>query len=272
MSLRHRPWEAGSDFAIGLRPIPEDHWLEGGETDPSSRKDPLFNSQQPLVWGETPGSLAGQCEVAGLIGGPGDDRFPPLYSAARQIADDLVIMSNSDGAWRVVALSLSAPSFFAANQVIGRSLAEIHAPVHGFQDRFLTRLTRIFDHLRPGHILERRNWSVVSSPDLFTPSAVPQRAAIKDIVPGEVGARLHTRVERQTIRKLPQTGCIIFTIRVWLTPLSEIASQPETLARFARGWRAATADFAAYKGFSLYEALVDGFLRAQGESYSVNAN
>ena len=41
--MSHRPWEDGADFSIGLSPINEAHWLEGGEADPAARKDPLYD-------------------------------------------------------------------------------------------------------------------------------------------------------------------------------------------------------------------------------------
>ena len=64
MSLRHTPWAEGHDFSIGLKPIPEAQWLEGGEADPAARKDALLAAHRDLVWGETPGSRAGQAEIA----------------------------------------------------------------------------------------------------------------------------------------------------------------------------------------------------------------
>lgn len=268
--MRHRPWEEGADFAIGLAPIDEAHWLEGGEADPAARKDPLYADHRDLVWGERDGSRPGQMEVAGLIGVTPTGDLPPLYAASRTVSDDLVLVEKSEGHWRVSALSLSAPTFFTAREVLGKSLAEIHGPVNGFNDRFLVRLVRIFDGLRPGLILQRRNWSVVNSSETFTPFSGPVRARIGEISPGEVGQALFTRVERQTVRRLPGTGGVLFSIRVWLTPFAELARSPERLAAFARAWRAAAPDFAAYKGFHLYADLVEAFLRAEGESHSVN--
>ena len=268
--MSHRPWEQSADFAIGLAPIDEAHWLEGGEQDPAVRKDPLYATHRDLVWGELAGSQAGQAEVAALLGAAPTQDYPLLYAAARTISDDLVLVQKTDDAWRVGALSLSAPTFFTAMDVLGKSLGEIHGPVNGFNDRFLARLVRIFEGLRPGLILQRRNWSVVNSDAPFTPFSAPVRARIGDIDPAQVGQALFTRVERQTVRRLPQTGGVLFTIRVWLTPFSDLAQPPERLAAFARAWRSAAPDFAAYKAFHLYADLVEAFLRAEGESHSVN--
>lgn len=275
MSIRHAPYEDAADFSIGLKPIAPSDWLEGGEADPAARKDPLLATHRADVWGETPASRPGQAEVLELVEAalgtsPRDRERAPLWAAARRVADDLVLMEKSDGHWRVSAIALCAPTFFTVPEVLGRSLADIHGPVHGFEDRFLSRVVRIFEGLREGLILQRRNWSVVNSAETFTPRAAPIRARIADIDPDRAGAELFVRVERQTLRRLPRTGGALFTIRVWLHRLDDLAADPPRLAAFARAWRDATVDFRAYKRLELYDELVTRFLRAQGESHSVN--
>lgn len=276
MSPRHAPYEESWDFSIGLKPIPEADWLEGGEADPAARKDRLLRDHRQTVWGELESSRPGQAEAFTLVnaalGAAPAGALPPLWEASRRVSDDLVLMEKIEGAWRVGALSLCAPTFFSAPEVLGRSLAEIHGPVTGFTERFLTRVERIFDGLRPGLILQRRNWSVVNSGEPFTPDPAPVRARIPDIDPAQVGEALFVRVERQTLRRLPGTGGALFTIRIWLDPLDAIAADPGRLAAFARAWREAAPAFRAYKRLPLYDELVGGYLRAHGESYSVNGS
>jgi hypothetical protein len=262
MTLRHAPWEESGEFRIGLRPIPPEAWFEGGEADPAARKDALRDSPAIAdVWAATDLSRPAQAEVLELVsaalGRPIDaEGRPPLYAAARCVADDLCLMEKRDGVWRLSALSLSAGSFFTAAQVIGRSLSELHRPVTGFEQRLLARVTRIFDGLRDDLLLERRNWSVVSSPNLHMPDPGAMRAAIPDIHPARAAEQLFVRCERQTLRRLPRTGGVLFTIRVWIDPLSAIAAEPGRLARFAHAWRTAHPDFRAYKRLELYDHLV----------------
>jgi len=261
MSLRHAPWEEAAEFRIGLRPIPISDWFEGGDADPAKRKDGLLAAHPAAVWSEIPGSRPAQTELLTILAGAlgqdiAADGQPPLLAAAREVADDLCLMEKLGDVWRLTALSLCAGSFFTASEVIGRSLAELHRPVTGFEARLSARVERIFNNLRPDTLLERRNWSLVSSPDLYAPDPGPMRAAIPDIDPDSAANALFARVERQTLRKLPQTGAVVFTIRVWIDPLSAIAADPERLGRFARAWRTAHPDFRAYKQLNLYDALV----------------
>ncbi|MFN9928212.1 MAG: heme-dependent oxidative N-demethylase subunit alpha family protein, partial [Phenylobacterium sp.] len=188
------------------------------------------------------------------------DAYPPLYAAAREVADDLCLMARHEGVWRLTALSLSAASFFTAEAVIGRSLAELHGPVPGFETALLPRVTRIFDNLQDDALVERRNWSVVSTPELHMPDPAPMRAAIPEIDPARAAESLFVRSERQTLRRLPETAAIAFTIRVWIVSLAEIAADPGRLTAFAHAWRTASADFRAYKRLDLYDDLIDAVL------------
>ena len=40
--------------------------------------------------------------------------------------------------------------------------------------------------------------------------------------PAPIPERMRLRVERQTLRRLPRSGAVVFTIRVYLTPLEEL--------------------------------------------------
>jgi len=269
MSLRHAPWEESADFRIGLAPIAPEAWLEGGEADPAARKDALFEVARDLVWAETEGCRPAQAEALRLVesvlgAATSPPGLPPLYAAARRIADDLCLMQKGDGQWRLSALSLSAGSFFTARDAIGKSLRELHVPVTRFRERFLARVERIFEGLRPGLVLERRNWTVLNSEALHTPDPAPIRARLGEIDPAEAGRRLQLRVERQTLRRLPESGAALFTIRVWLAPLERLAEDPARRSAFARAWREAPAEFRAYKRLDLYDALVDAFLARAG--------
>ena len=264
MPIRHAPWaDAPPDFAIGLAPIDEADWLEGEEDAPAARKDALFETARDLVWAETEGSRPAQEEVLALVEhalGQASDRpdLPPLYAASRMVADDLCLMEKRNGEWTLTALSLSAPTFFTAADSVGKSLSGLHGPVPGFGERFLSRVGRIFDGLREGLILQRRNWTVLNSSELHLPDPAPVRARIPEIT--DAASQLFLRVERQTLRRLPRTGAALFTIRVWRHPLGDLLHEPEGLAAFAQAWRGASEDFRAYKKLHLYDALVADFL------------
>jgi hypothetical protein len=266
--IRHRPWAAPPyDFSIGLKPIREAVWLEGGATE-AERKAELLTAAPRNVWGELEGSRAGQAEACALgsaaTGQTAQRRAPPLWAASLLCADDLCLMEKVRGAWTLTAASLCSPTFFTVADALGKDLAGLHDPVPGYGARFLSRVTRIFDALSDEAILERRNWTVACSGEAYLPSAAPVVAALADIAPKDAASRLFLRVERQTIRKLPETGAVLFTIRAWRNPLGDLAADRRALEAFAAAWRGADETFRAYKGLAHYDALVEAFLEKEG--------
>lgn len=266
---RHRPWTEASDFAIGLRPIPLERWFEGGESaaEIAARKGAVMRTAPELAWRETDGSRTGQAEAAALVaaatgGGLGDG--PPLLAAAFLVSDDLCLMERREDGWALTAASLCAPTFFSAPEAVGRSLAGLHAPVPGFEAELLKRVARIFDALAPDVVVERRNWTLLNSHELFLPDPPPVRARLPALAVADAGEALHVRVERQTLRRLPASGGVLFTIRVWRWPLAELARDRETLGAFAQAWREAAPRFRRYKKLPLYDALVAGWLTKHG--------
>ena len=256
---------APASFGINLAPIPAGDWLEGGEAQPWGRKDALWLGDRALAWGERSGSRAGQAEVLALVRGaafeappPGD--FPPLVEAARHISDDLCLMEKHAGQWVLTAASLCAPSYFSAFEVVGKALSGLHAPVPGFNDNLHDRVARIFDHITADQVLERRNWTLLNSDALFTPDPAPIRALIPDIVPEGAADALFVRSERQTIRRLPRTGGVLFTIRIHRQSVAQVLSHPARRAQFTSAWRAvmdnAGEPFRTYKRLDLYDALI----------------
>ena len=262
-------------FRIGLAPIDEAAWFEGpysaADGDPAVRKAATYAASPALCWGETEGSLAGQTEVLemmerhfGTAAAPRDFTAPPLRRAASLVDDDLCLMERREDGWTLTAASLCAPSFFSAEEAVGESLAQLHGPVAGFGERLLPRVARIFDALAPDSIVERRNWSVVASGELFLPDSTPVRARQPLIAPEDADRELYLRMERQTLRRLPQTGGLLFTIRIWRHPLEDLRAHPDRLAAFADAWERVMRDegqtFRDYKGLGPLDGLVRGFL------------
>jgi hypothetical protein len=80
-------------------------------------------------------------------------------------------------------------------------------------------INRIFDNLAPGLPAERFNWSINWKEKLFH----PETGRNDDAQPHEAVVR----VERQTLTKLPETGAIVFTIRIYLDPVAAFRKHPD---------------------------------------------
>jgi hypothetical protein len=150
------------------------------------------------------------------------------------VAEDLILMRRGEAGWRLAAGSLCFPGNWLLTEKFGRAIHEIHAPVPGFGAgaRNAELIARIFDKLTVEQPVERRNWSIQSGTGLFRPAQRQQRAAFaagkaSKFPDGDIPAHCFIRIERQTLRKLPVSGDILFTIRTYLDPLAILARHPD---------------------------------------------
>lgn len=266
-------------FQIGTRPLDPEDWLApDDQRDGQMREKARLRLSHPdQTFAELAQSRPAQAELLALLidylprrfphlwarSGSGlamlptgevidvrEDR-PPLAQAAALVQDDLLLLERDEQHWRLVAASLSFPSSWVLQDKIGQALDRIHEPVPGFgpATRPAQIMARMFDALRPDSPMIRWNWSLYGDDRLYHPrSSDPDQPRF-----GE-GARadpVYLRVERQTLRKLPRTGAIAFTIRINLVSLDHLSRQPdaaELAAQLQGEVVALSAEQLAYKG------------------------
>ncbi|MDN2580533.1 DUF3445 domain-containing protein [Aquibium sp. ELW1220] len=291
----HTPYDgSATPFTIGLRQLDLATWLEVDRHYEAylAQKHALVGRDRDAVFRAEPDTLAAQAEVFGLvrdhlIGGfpsifpgtrqweaalaaldrVGSEDHPPLLAASLLVQEDLVLMRRGADGWRLAAASLCFPSSWSLAEKFGRPLDEIHGPVPGFGagSRPAELIARMFDNLRPDRPVERMNWSLQTDAELHKPMSSRQRdarAAARPVRFGETPAdHAFIRVERQTLRKLPVSGDVLFTIRIFVDPMAVLARHPQraTLARsFATQLAAMEADQLDYKGLSAdHDRLID---------------
>jgi hypothetical protein len=196
-----------------------------------------------------------------ITGGPaiGFEKHPPLETASRLIQEDLVLMRGSSEGYRLAAASLCFPSSWSLAEKFGQSMRAIHDNVPGFNGgRMGTVVGRLFQNLKVGQLVARYNWSVYGDAELHHPEA--RQFEPQDYREDGALANLFIRVERQTLRRLPRSGDILFTIKIHHDPLLHLRTHPdrqELATSLANQLRALDADQLAYKGLTAHrETLV----------------
>ncbi|MQB41965.1 DUF3445 domain-containing protein [Rhizobium sp. ICMP 5592] len=179
-----------------------------------------------------------------------DASLPPLLKAGSLVADDLVIMRRRADGWHLVVGHVAFPSSWSLQEKFGRPMQAIHADVPGFGEgtRNAALITRIFDNLQVSQPVERLNWSVNPTDELFLSASKHRRPQVATAPTLETR---FARVERQTLRKLPISGDILFTIRVYVDPIAAIANHArasELAANFAAQLDSLDEHQTAYKG------------------------
>jgi len=237
-SFTHTPYAGPTrPFTIGLSALDPARWIE-----PDADRDRYLTEKRVLattrldeVFRATDDSLPAQAECLAALTAHlnayhpqlmaetdlSDDDLPPLLRAGMLVQDDLVIMMRREAGWFIAAAHLSFPSSWLLAEKFNRPMEEVHEHVPGFEGgtRNAAMINRIFDNLAPDLPAERFNWSINWKEKLFHPETGRNDTA-------EAGEAV-VRVERQTLTKLPQTGAIVFTIRIYLDPVVLFEKHPD---------------------------------------------
>jgi len=186
----------------------------------------------------------------------------PLEIAGRLVQEDLCLIQHDDSGPVLTAAVLCFPSRWRLAEKIGRPLTEVHGPVPFYAERLARPVDRFMTHVKPGHIAARLNWSVLDDATLFQPTGKWREEHNRVVTAANAGDTLFLRVERQTLRRLPQTGAILFGIRVHVYPLGTAITEPATAVRLADAVRALPEETARYKSFLPIRTALLGWLDA----------
>jgi hypothetical protein len=291
MRFLHAPYASGKPpFSVGLAPIDLGVWIEQDEllAEQLALKEDIFAHEGAAAFAALAGSEAGQAEVLALLTSHLPARFPqtyrregdairvlpayrlvalggeaPLLTASRLVQEDLLLMRRHSDGWRLVAGSLCFPSTWVLSEKLGLAMDAIHAPAPGYAGRMGDTVARIFDNLKVEQPVERFNWSIYG--DARLRYAQSKQDPLQRFPPGRSVSHAHVRVERQTLRRLPRSGDILFTVRVHVDPVAAFAGHPRgrELARALHDQLGAlTEPQLAYKGIvearaRLLEALAE---------------
>ena len=168
----------------------------------------------------------------------------PLDLCGRLVQEDFCLLRRGDEKHILVGASLCAPARWRLADKIGNPLAQIHAPVAGYDATLARPVDRLFDQMRPGRLVWRLNWGIVDHPARFQPVRPPADAPITAASAGE---RLWLRVERQTLRKLAESEAVVFTIRTHVTRLDRAIATGPAAADLASAIRALPQEMLRYK-------------------------
>ena len=290
----HLPFEAGPyRMAMGLMACPEPDWIELDDRYRAelAERGALLANHHAEVFAITEPSAAARAETLALIAAHLTRRFPdwfvhetgrlhnrltaetwslrdppldPLELAGRLVQEDLCLV-RLDGATPILAAAvLCFPSRWRLAEKLGRPLAEIHDSVPFYGERLARPVDRFMTAIRPGRIALRLNWSLLDDPALFQPTGKFRDRRDPTITAVNAGDRVWLRVERQTLRLLPDSGAVLFAIRVHVYPLALVAASAPDAARLADAVRALPEATARYKSIAPFRGAVIDYLAAAG--------
>ncbi|KAK9477141.1 hypothetical protein V1514DRAFT_134742 [Lipomyces japonicus] len=201
----------------------------------------------------------------------------PMEIVAKLLQDDLAIMMpGDDGQYYLRAGCVLLAGFWRLKDKFGMPLSEIHTSgdVPQFKEKLQVSMERFFTRMRVDKPVVRNNYFIQTDEDLGWSAAIGPEDS------NEIGwdaatqatdvSRLHFRSERQSLRRLPKSGAIVFTIRTYFVPIIKIAKEPYVPGRLANGVRAWAEDVAVYKGKRKYDDLLLKFLDEEHQKQIAN--
>lgn len=210
-----------------------------------------IQGEKILVPGQTPSGMA-------------STSLHPLELAGRMVQEDLCVMQavpeddKDAGEYRLTAAALCFPTRWNLREKIGQPMSEIHDPVPGYREQINAPVNQFMHRLTTEKSMWRVNWSLNEDPALFQPGGHGSLEATPHLTFENAGAEVFLRLERQTLRRLPKTSAILFTIRILQCPLEDLnASEAHKLAQTLRRW---PKDLQTYKSFAAYGSVVLSYL------------
>ena len=235
------PQLVGENFRhrLGTFPVEIANWfLRDAEFDLTVQlKKKLLATRRSEVVGLQPGGEDVAQEAAQLVSQwagveLSSTGINALVDASLLVADDLAVLrpvKSQDGSEQLLlnAAVVCCPSRWMLSEKMGHNMLAIHEPVAKYADHVGAAVDTYFQRLTVEKPVWRSNWIIQDHPALFQPQ-IPSGPLVK--TPDE----LWIRMERQTLRRLPKTGGILFTIRGYQQPLPEYLSRSKQIAQATR--------------------------------------
>jgi len=243
---------------MGLVRLTETEWLQPSP-DLAPRREHFDRYPESVAL--MPQAEAAGRELAAMIGVDGG-----LEQAARSTWEDLCILTRDAKGmpFRLTGAAVAFPTDWRLADKMGRPLLAVHQPIHGYEAQLAEAVDRFLNGLLPGPIFGRTNAFVLASDALrYLPQGDPA-GRFAHVTPENAGETLFVRCERETLRCLPETGAIVFTIGIYRAPLGSLSDLAVArIATSAEGFGDGEADRRAAPH---YAAALAGYARLRAEA------
>jgi dimethylamine monooxygenase subunit A len=263
---RFRPYRWGAaTFQVGLQPINRGDWLivDDDYASVMRAKRRQLTGAPERFYKTLPGSLAAQRELKRMVVAHltqshgksfsldnetlvstidghswnlGDASTEPLWQLSGIVQEDFMLLEGLDGRMTITAASNPYSSSGRLVASVGRDIHWAHEPVPTLTATLGPRIERILQSVHEDAPCARFNWQLTPLGSIFFPHDphAANNLALKAVSaqlredPSLAPSLLYMRVERQTLRRLPETRAVAFSIHTYSDPLATLA--PDTVS------------------------------------------
>ncbi|GAB7323927.1 hypothetical protein MBLNU13_g07348t3 [Cladosporium sp. NU13] len=182
----------------------------------------------------------------------------------------------SQPTYHLQSFTTTFPSGFSTLSKLSLPLSAIHAPVPSYMPKLSKSMDRFFARLPLGQLARRANWTITTTPDLFTESGTHMHDAAS-LSPEEAAAsiaaqkegldvdEMRLRCELQTLFRLPESKALVFAFKTYQYGLGEVKAEEgmgEALAEATEGFaRGSVPEMSVYKREAVWGDAVREFMR-----------
>lgn len=160
--------------------------------------------------------------------------------------DFLLMVRDDQGRFRLRGGALCFPTGWALEEKLGETMEIIHGVVPGLNGAIGAQIDQFLERLKPGAAFLRDNWGIAATDAL---NLHPGRGVAGPALPVSL-ERLWLRVEHQALVALPQSGGVLFGIRIALHRLDDVASDEDARRGLMRALATMPEAVARYKGLA----------------------
>lgn len=191
----------------------------------------------------------------------------PMAMSARLVQDDLALMfEKEDGQYYLLAGAILLAGFWRLEDKFGTSLSKIHTSgdVPQFKEKLEKGMMNFFRRIRPEDPVLRNNYFLQVDDDLAWSHSIGREdspeVSWNTAEKNRAIEHHYFRSERQSLRRLPRSGAVVFTIRTYFEPITEIVKEPYVPGRLASAIRSWGEDVSRYKGKEKYAEVLLEYL------------
>lgn len=191
----------------------------------------------------------------------------PILIAAKLTQDDLAIMmEDEDGDYVLESGAIILAGFWRFRDKYQMKLERIHTSgdVPQYETKLKSGMNKFFLRLACDKPVVRNNYFIQTDDNLgWSHSIGPESEKIvgwytaKEVTDVD---NLMFRSERQSLRRLPKSGAVVFTIRTYFLPIVELCQEPYIPRRLLNGIHSWSDDVEEYKGYSRYKDVLLPYL------------
>jgi hypothetical protein len=209
---------------------------------------------ETLKLAQTTGTLS---DVSGSPSWLSDSSLAGCLELGRHWEPDfLLLRSDPELGVRLLGGCVCFPSSWSLTEKIGKPIEAIHDVVPGLNQSIGPQIHTFLSRLRPGIAWLRANWGLSRSRELNQHPARRLPALDADVSLEEVWLR----IEQQALLALPDSGGILFGIRIEVHSLTGIRQDRSLASRVARAIRSLPEPMARYKNISTARDSIVRFL------------